>query len=127
MGVRWDAVVAGSRFWAEPRRPTAAVSAAGTDASVEVWLFGTLADAIPERPVTLQLRIPFCVADVIAELGRRCGGEFLARVTNPDGRKLSHCRVFVNGEPTDDTAAPVRAETSTARIEMILLTAAEGG
>ncbi len=127
MSVRWDAVVGRSQFWAEPVRPATAAPAAGTDVPVRVLLFGTLANSTADRDLTLNLRSPFCVADVIAELGRRCGGEFLSKVSASDGKKYNHCRVFVNGQSVEDTATPVRTGGSTAQVELILLTAAEGG
>ena len=129
MGVRWDAVVeCGSRRF-EPARPPAArpTLSAGAPVSVEVWLFGSLADSIPERPLRLRFGSEFTIAEVIAELGRRGGAEFLAKVTAPDGGLLSHCRVFVNGEPVEETRVPVCGDDTVAHIEMILLTAAEGG
>ena len=131
MAVRWDAVVERDRhrfeIGFEPARPAAArlTPCASAPASVEIWLFGSLADAVPERPLRLQFRNPFSIGDVIAELGRHCGDGFLSRVTAPDGEMLRHCRVFVNGEDVEDTRAPVCAQAS--QIEMILLTAAEGG
>lgn len=132
MGVRWDAVVQHSR--SERRSPPAPAarltpcpSTMGVAASAQIWLFGSLADSVPERPLRLQFRNPFSIGDVIAELGRRYGAEFLSRVTAPDGGMLRHCRVFVNGEPVEDTVAPVCANNSVAHIEIILLTAAEGG
>ncbi len=133
MAVRWDAVVErdrrGFEIWSEPARPTAArlTPCASAPASVEIWLFGSLADVVAERPLRLQFRNPFSIGDVIAELGRHCGDEFLSRVTAPDGHMLRHCRVFVNGEAVEDPGAPVCAQDSVAQIEMILLTAAEGG
>ena len=129
MSVRWDAVVGGSQFWAEPVRPATAAPAALTAAPVpvRVLLFGTLANSSAERALTLNLRSPFCIADLIAELGRRCGGELLSLVADADGRKFNHCRVYVNGEPVEDLAEPVHTAQSPAQVEMILLTAAEGG
>jgi len=129
MSVRWDAVVGCSQFWAEPARPVPAAPAAGTDAPVpvRVLLFGTLANSTADRALTLNLRSPFCVADVIAELGHRCGGELLSLVADSNGRKFNHCRVYVNGEPVEDVARPVHTAGSAAQVEMILLTAAEGG
>ena len=129
MGVRWDAVVGRSQFWAEPVRPATAAPAALTDApvAVRVLLFGTLANSTSDRALTLNLRNPFCVADVIAELGRRYGGELLSLVADSGGRKFNHCRVYVNGEPVEDVAEPVHTAESPAEVEMILLTAAEGG
>ena len=129
MGVRWDAVVERSR--SEHRFPPAPAArltpCASVTAPVQIWLFGSLADFVLERPLSLQFRNPFSIGDVIAELGRRCGAEFLSRVTTPDGGTIRHCRVFVNGEPVEDTGAPVCANDSVAHIEIILLTAAEGG
>jgi hypothetical protein len=129
MEVRWDAVVEPDRCRFEPSRSAAprAEPDPGNPACVEVWLFGSLADAIPERPLALQFRHPVSIAEVIAELGRRGGPGFLSRVTSPDGLLLSHCRVFLNGESVEDPRAPVRAHGPVAHFEMILLTAAEGG
>ena len=129
MSVRWDAVVGRSQFWAEPVRPATAAPAMLTDApvAVRVLLFGTLANSTADRALTLNLRSPFCVADVIAELGRRFGSELLSLVADSGGRMFNHCRVYVNGEPVEDVAKPVHAAESPAQVEMILLTAAEGG
>ncbi|MGB5079572.1 MAG: MoaD/ThiS family protein [Burkholderiales bacterium] len=128
MTVRWDAVVASEHRRSEPARPAARPTpCAGAPVSVHLWLFGSLAGALPERPLELRFPLPFSIADVIAELGRRCGDEFASRVTAPDGSLLRHCRVFVDGEAVEDPRAPVRAHDPVAHIEMILLTAAEGG
>ena len=129
MEVRWDAVVGRSQFWAEPVRPASAPPAALIDAPVpvRVLLFGTLANSTADRALTLILHSPFSVADVIAELGRRCGSELLSLVADSNGRKFNHCRVYVNGEPVEDVAKPVHSAASPAQVEMILLTAAEGG
>ena len=127
MAVRWDAVVQDNGFWSNTARPLRQIPAADAIRRVQVWLFGSLADASPERPLGLQFRNPFSIGDVIAELGRRCGDEFLSRVTAPDGGMLRHCRVFVNGEAVEDPGEPVCFQDPVAQIEMILLTAAEGG
>ncbi len=79
MSVRWDAVVGCSQFWAEPvRLATAAPAGADAPVPVRVLLFGALANSTADRALTLNLHSPFCVTDVIAELGRRCGGELLS-------------------------------------------------
>jgi len=129
MAVRWDAVVAGDRrrFESAPHAGARLTPRASAFASVQLWLFGSLAGAVPERPLELQFPLPFSIGDVIAELGRRCGDEFTSRVTSPDGSLLRHCRVFVDGEAVEDPRAPVCAPDPVAQIEMILLTAAEGG
>lgn len=123
MNVRWDAVVDKSGFWSGSSE--AAAPAALAPVSVELWLFGTL--AVPERPLTLRFDGPVRMGDVLVALGRRCGGELLDKLISPSGSLLKHCRVFVNGEPAEDPEAWIGAEPSPARIEMILLTAAEGG
>lgn len=129
MAVRWDAVVDRDRRRFERRAEPAPAAhpSPGGSASVEIWLFGSLADAVPERPLKLQFRNPFSIDDVVAEMGDRFGDAFLSRVTAPDGGMLRHCRVFVNGEAVEDTGAPVCVLVPLSQIEMILLTAAEGG
>lgn len=130
MSARWDAAVDLSRLGLEGahRAPTPSDNRrANTPTTIEVLLFGALAEVAAERALTLRLKNPFCVGEVIAELGRRLGNEFLSRVTEPSGRKLRHCRVFVNGDQVEDVTAPVQCASGAATIEMILLTAAEGG
>ena len=130
MGVRWDAVVERGGFWSEVA-PDAAFQPPRTGAAgcrdVRVWLFGSLAEAAPERPLHLTLALPFTVDDVVGELGRRCGEAFLSRATGPGGGLHNHCRVYVNGEEIEDSAALLGGAGPGADIEMILLTAAEGG
>ena len=127
MEVRWDAVVQENSFWSECTRPDTPVADTNRLACVQVWLFGSLADGVAERPLNVEIRGLFSVGDVIAEIGRRCGRAFLDRVTAPGGGILGYCRVFVNGQSVDDATAPIRTTESPTQIEMILLTAAEGG
>lgn len=131
MGVRWDAVVERSRFWTGPPAPAAGQSTlkkeGAAPVAVDVWLYGSLASVMAKRPLQLQLSQGFSVGDVIAELGRRYGKVFSDRVIGADGRKFSHCRVFVDGMPAEDIEAPVTAGPSPAMVEIILLTAIEGG
>ena len=129
MSVRWDAVVQDNGFWSNTARPSRETPAADANrpVCVQVWLFGSLADGFVERPVTVEVRRLFSVGDVIAEMGRRCGRAFLDRVTAPGGGILRYCRVFVNGQSVDDATAPIQATETPTQVEMILLTAAEGG
>ena len=129
MSVRWDAVVGSSRFWTEPPRPASKPSTpeVASPVAVKVWPYGTLAGVLAERPLELQLPEGFSVGDVLAELGRRYGDEFSDLVIGGDGRKFRHCRVFVDGLPADDVETPVRVGRSPALVEIILLTAIEGG
>ena len=131
MKVRWDAVVDGSRFWAEPSRPASVPSHSTQEitepVTVKVWLYGSLARMLAQRPLELKLPQGFSVGQVMAELGRRYGEEFSDRVLGADGRKFSHCRVFVDGLRIEDLGTPVHAGTSPATVEIILLAAIEGG
>ena len=131
MNVRWDAVVADKHFWAEPPRPTPAhprPADGNTDpVSVKVWLYGSLANVVEQRPLELPLPQGFSVSDVMAELGQRYGEEFREHVFDTDGRKTRLCRVFVDGMPADDVDVPVHTGSTQAEVEMILLTAIEGG
>lgn len=131
MKVRWDAVVGSSRFWTEPPRPAAPARTrekeSAAPVSVNVWLYGSLASVSAERPLVLELPYDFTVGEVLAELVRRYGEEFSDQVIGVDGKKLRHCRVFVDGHPADDPEAPVHTGPSPALVEMILLTAIEGG
>jgi len=126
MGVRWDAVVQDRGFWSDAAHPSIRTQPASADSSVQVWLFGSLADGV-ERPVRLEFRGPFCVADVVAKLGNLYGRTFLDRVTDSAGAIIRNCRVFVNGQCVEDATTPVQIDTPNADIELILLTAAEGG
>jgi len=128
MEMRWDAVVQNSDFWSESRQsPAASVADAERPVRVRIRLFGSLNDGAVRSPVTLELRGPFSVADVIAGLGRLHGRAFLDRVTDPAGGLLRNCRAFVNGQPVDEAAAPIRAAGQQTEFELILLTAVEGG
>ena len=129
MGVRWDAVVRSNNFWSESAHPSPATPRAGAKrpVCVQVWLFGSLNDGAVKSPVSVEFGAPFSVRDVIAELGRLFGGAFLDRVTDSGGGMLRNCRVFVNGQAVDDAAAPIQTAASRTDVELILLTAAEGG
>lgn len=131
MTVRWDAVVDKSRFWAEPSLPSAVPATprqgSGAPTTAKVWLFGELAGFLAERPLELILPEGSTVGDLVAELGRRCGAGFLDKVVGADGRKFSHCRVFVNGLRADDLRMPISAGAAPAVVEIILLAAIEGG
>ena len=129
MGVRWDAVVQHNNFWPQGAGRPAETHPGDAKRPVcaRVWLFGSLNDGAVKSPVSVELRAPFSVRDVIAELGRLFGCAFLDRVTDPGGRMLRNCRVFVNGQTVDDTAAPIQTAASRTDVELILLTAAEGG
>ena len=129
MGVRWDAVVQDKDFWSEHARqsPKASPPDAKCPICVQVWLFGSLNDGVVKSPVTVELRGPFSVQDVIAELGHLHGHAFLDRVADSGGGLFRNCRVFVNGQVVEDAATPIQTGALQTEVELILLTAAEGG
>lgn len=129
MGVRWDSVVDRGRFRLEAASTSREPAPASPKAVVnlEVLLFGGLSSVAAERSLNLQLQSPFSVGDAIAKIGQRLGGEFLRYVTEPSGAALRCCRVFVNGEPVNDIGTPIQCSPCSSKMEMILLTAAEGG
>lgn len=129
MLVRWDAVVQANNFWSEStcRPPGTATAGADRPVCVQVWLFGSLNDKAVESPVAMEFHAPFSVRDVIAELGHLFGRAFLDRLTDSAGVLLRTCRVFVNGQTVDDVAAPIETAGSQTEVELIVLTAAEGG
>ena len=107
----------------------AAVGAASQSASaaIHVWLFGGLSKFAAERPLVLNLPSGFCAYDVIAELAKRCGPDFLGAVMDDAGRLPSCCRIFLDGWPVDDINRPLKIESDTADWEMIVLTGEPGG
>lgn len=129
MGIRWDAVIRGNEFWSESVRPppAAPMPEARRPVCVQVWLFGSLNDGLVRNPMTVEFRGPFTVGDVIAEIGHVHGRAFLDRVTDSAGILFRNCRVFVNGQAVDDATVPVQTGGQQAALELILLTAAEGG
>ena len=128
MLVRWDAVVRDNNFWSESALRQGAASAPATrPVCVQVRLFGSLNDQAGSSPVTLQFQGPFSVNDVVAELGLRLGRSFLDRLTDSAGVLFRICRVFVDGEAVEDVAAPIETAAAQSTVELILLTAAEGG
>src|ERR1035437_5835284 len=111
---RWDAVVDKSRFESPlpAATPKPAQERSSAPVPVKIWLYGELATLLPERPLVIDLADGFTLGDVYAELGRRCGEEFLSVVIRPDGKKSAHCRVFVDGLPVDDLETPVHVGLS---------------
>lgn len=127
--VRWDAVVQNNDFWSKRASGSAEAPLAEAErpVCVQVWLFGSLNDGAAKSPVTVEFRGPFSVRDVIAELGQLFGRAFLDRVTDSGNVLVRNCRVFVNGRAVDDATTPIRTAASQTEVELILLTAAEGG
>jgi hypothetical protein len=132
MSVRWDAVVKNNPFWSSRRAPDATAAApvaagAGGPVEVQVWLFGRLASPDVANPLKLQFEGGCTVRDVIDELGRRLGPDFLRTLVSESGESFNTCRVFVDGEPARDMATPISGGPAAASVEIILFREIEGG
>lgn len=127
-GVRWDDVVDSSLVQpsvmpAVQRRLDEHTPV--SDVCVHVQLFGALATIATERVLNLVVPKSATIGDVVTALGERLGDAFLARVLNETGVKHRYCRLFVAGVPIEDLRTPI--DTDSVELEMILLTATEGG
>ena len=132
MSVRWDAVVKNKTFWSSRLVPDVAAAApeaavAGAPVEVQVWLFGGLAGPEMTNPLTLRFAGRCVLRDVIDELGRRLGPDFLRTLVSESGESFNTCRVFLDGEPAKDMATPISGGTAAASVEIILFREIEGG
>lgn len=98
-----------------------------TGMPVTVRLFGILAVLTHERLVELTVPNRSTVGDVLSELEKRFGADFLARILRVPGELRSYCALFVNGEQVDDLNTEVAADGAPAEIGVILFMASEGG
>lgn len=133
MSVRWDAVVTNHAFLS-PRRVSTAASSAPEPASangpvdVRVRLFGMLVGPEVTNPMLLQFARGCNLGDVISELGRRLGPDFLRSVVSENGKSFNTCRLFLDGEPVEDMVTPIsRGGPATPTVEIILFREIEGG
>jgi molybdopterin converting factor small subunit len=94
---------------------------------VTVRLFGILAVLTHERLVELTLPEGSTVGDVLSELGKRFGADFLARILRMPEELHSYCSLFVNGKQLDDLNTEVPADGAAAEVSVILFMASEGG
>lgn len=130
MNVRWDAVVdraAVETRKTPPRPPKRATVQDAERIEVHVRLFGSLASHSAERSFRLALPATATIADVLVVVGERLGEGFLAQVTDENGAKRRHCRLFVGGFPIEDLQTALRATPDPSEIHIILLIAPEGG
>jgi hypothetical protein len=128
MGIRWDAVVKKDALRPAPRAPEATAAAVvGAPVDVQVWLFGRLAGPEVANPLTFRFERGCTLRDVLDELGRRFGPEFMRTLRSDSGEALNICRVFLDGDAVKDMATPVAAGLSAATVEIILFREIEGG
>jgi len=132
MSVRWDAVVTNHRFLAskrlaDARAPAAAAASADGPVEIRVRLFGMLLGPGVANPMVLQFARGCALRDVVEELGRRLGRDFLRTLVGENGESLNTCRVFVDGEPVQDMATTITGGSAAATVEIILFREIEGG
>ena len=132
MNVRWDAVVKNITYWSSRRVPDATATApdaarAGAPVEVQVWLFGRLAGPGVRNPVTLQFAKGCALREVIGDLGREIGPNFLRKVVSESGELFNICRVFLDGTLVKDMATPICSGGAPATVEIIVLQDIEGG
>jgi len=124
---RWDAVVPAAMPQAVKETPSLNADGPGAKVAIRVWLYGGLAPIEIERPICLTLETPLTIRDVVHALQQRldpCPTELML----DSGNELSrHCRLFINGVSAHRLDAPISASAHATEIEMILLTATEGG
>jgi len=94
---------------------------------VNVRLFGILGLLGNERLVTLPMAEGATLGDVLTELGKRFGREFMERIFRVPGEMHSYCQVFVNNDQVDDLNKELEVNGSAAEVGMILLMASDGG
>ncbi len=124
MNVRWDCVVTDKTpAFARPARDAGPIDP-NHPVEVRVRLFGMLVGREVANPLILQFESGCALRDVIAELGRRLGREFLRHVVSDSGESFNTCRLFLDGEPVQDMATPIPAAAS---VEIILFREIEGG
>ena len=109
------------------RAPPEPASANGP-VDVRVRLFGMLVGPEVTNPDAPSIREGLHLGDVISELGRRLGPEFLRSVVSETGKSFNTCRLFLDGEPVEDMATPIsRGGPATPTVEIILFREIEGG
>ena len=124
MNVRWDCVVTDKMFPLSRPVPEAAPIDPNRPVEVRVRLFGVLVGPEVTNPLVLQFASGCALRDVIDELGRRLGREFLRHVFSENGESFNTCRLFLDGEPVQDMSTPIPAAAS---VEIILFREIEGG
>ena len=132
MSVRWDAVVKNNPFRSSRRVSDATAAApeaamAGAPVEIQVRLFGMLAGPEVTNPLKLQFPGNCALRDVIEELGRRLGPDFLHTLVSENGEAFNTCRVFLDGESVQDMATPISGGPGAATVEIILFREIEGG
>lgn len=128
VNVRWDAVVPKRAFGFAGRAPeVAAAAAAPGPLEVRVKLFGMPVAAPVPHPIVLRFEGGCALRDVIDELGRRLGPQFLRGVLKQNGESFNTCRLFLNGEPVQELATAIPGGPTGASVEIILFREIEGG
>jgi len=118
-----------------PRLPKTSVANPNeAELEVQVRMFGMVSAMTGERELTLHLPVGAVVSDVIVALVERYKATLFEdvmsaaqNVMSAAQKKTSHCRISVDGRLVRDLMAPLRTEGGNTTVEIILLTAFEGG
>jgi len=94
---------------------------------VNVRLFGILGILANQRLVAFEMESGAILGDVITELGKRLGKEFVNRIFRVPGELHSYCQVFVNNAQVNDLDMELKSNGAPAEVGIILLMASEGG
>ena len=92
-----------------------------------VRMFGMVCAMTGERELTLRLPLDAVVNDVIRALAERYKTALFEEAMSNARQKTSHCRISVDGYLVQDLNAPLRTKGSRTTVEIILLSAFEGG
>jgi len=129
MNVRWDAVVQCRKVdsSATPSDALHATCELAGSRRVDVRLFGALALFDRDEAITLEINSRTTVVELLEILCARLGEEFRSRVFDSAGAMNRCCRLFVDGDPVENASTTLYARSLPSQIEIIMLTAAEGG
>jgi molybdopterin converting factor small subunit len=94
---------------------------------VNVRLFGMLGILANQRLVAFELESSATLGDVLAELEKRFGREFVDRIFRVPGEMHSYCQVFVNNAQVNGLETELKTNGAPAEVGIILLMASEGG
>jgi hypothetical protein len=98
------------------------------DAAVlKVWLFGGLAPIAACRNFAIPLEASTTLRALLAVMVERFGPAFSERVLQDNGELYGCCRIFLDGFPLEGLDEPIDPAGSARNLELIVLTAAEGG
>ena len=94
---------------------------------LKVWLFGGLAPLAACRNFVIPLEAPTTLGALLGVMVERFGPAFSERIMQNNGELYGYCRIFLDGFPLEGRDEPINPTGSARDLELIVLTAAEGG